>query len=194
MRPVWRAVVGLGVVAGLVGCSSPQPAEPTAASTTAAPSPTPTPTTVDYSNAELGIVFEDEPQWAGDAAAVYHWAALYETEYWRTLTTNTVSPAFTTMASPEVQAWMQQIADTNGNLQAEVGGVFRVDVRDVVVEGDSASVIACLDYADATFADPNGSYTPDQVGFGGVSHQELTFLRVDADAWIVQTSTVEGKC
>ena len=63
-----------------------------------------------------------------------------------------------------------------------------------MVEGDSARAVACVDYRDATFTDPNGSYTPDEVGFGGISREELTLGRVADHTWVVLTSTVEGKC
>ena len=104
MRPVACVVMSVVVVGVLVGCTSPQeplPGLTASATVTAAPSATPTPSpTIDYSNPELGIVFEDDPDLTGDEAEVYHWAATYETEYWRTMTTNTVSPKFTTIASP----------------------------------------------------------------------------------------------
>lgn len=197
MRSVVRVVVS--VVAGvvMVGCTSPQeplPGLTAAASVSAAPTPTPSPT-IKYSDPELGIVFEDDTELSGDEAEVYHWVATLETEYWRTLTTNTVSPKFSTIASPEIQARMEQMADKNASLQgAHIGGVFRVQVRDVVVDGESARAVACLNYVDATFSDPNGSYTPEEAGFGGISRQELTLARVADKTWIVQTRTAAGEC
>lgn len=197
-----RSVVGVvvSVVVGVVlvgGCTSPQEPVPgltASSSVSAAPASTPSPS-IDYSVPELGIVFEDDTELAGDEAEVYHWAAIYETEYWRTLTTNTVSPKFSTIASPEVQAQMQQIVDTNSRIEGgQVGGVFRVQLREILVDGDSASAAACLNYGDATFTDVNGSHTPEAAGFSGVIREKLTLARVADRTWIVLTSTADGKC
>ncbi len=87
------------------------------------------------------------------------------------------------------------MADKNASIEGgHIGGVFRVQVRDVVVEGESARAVACLDYAGATFSDPNGSYTPEEAGFGGISRQELTLARVADKTWIVLTRTAAGEC
>ena len=185
----------------LAGCTSEatEPPGPTAsptASESATPTPTPTPTQFqEQSDPELGIVFEDAPVLEGDAADVYNWIATYNKEYWRTMTTNTLSPAFSILASPEVQATMQQVADTNTNIQGSVGGVLHSRIGDIVVNGGTATGTVCDNYRDVTFTDPNGSYTPTDVGFGTPRHKTLTLTRIAAEArWMVLTSVVEGTC
>lgn len=198
MRLVAGVVVSVTGLVALVVCAEPRaPLPGLTASTTmsaessATPSPSPT---VDYSDPELGIVFEDDTDLTGDEAEVYHWAPVYETEYWRTMTTNTVSPKFTTIASPEVQVLMQQIADGNAAVQLEVGGRFHVQLREIVVEGDTARAVACVDYRDVTATDPNGTYTAAEVGFGETTREELALARVAERTWIVLTSTVSAGC
>lgn len=184
----------------LAGCTS-APAGPpglTASpttSTTAAPTPTEDEGVEDLSDPELGIVFEDAPELEGDAADVYNWIATYDKEYWRTMTTNEVSPAFSLLASAEVQAKMAQIAETNRNIQGTIAGVLHSRVGNIVVDGDTATGSVCDDYRDVTFADPNGSYTPAEAGFGEPRNEKVTLTRVAAeDRWIVVSSEVEGTC
>ncbi len=196
MRSVAGVVVSVVAVVGLVGCSSPKeplPGLTASATVTAAPTPTPSPT-IDYSDAELGIVFEDDTDLTGDEAEVYHWAAVYETEYWRTMTTNTLSPKFSTIASPEIQSLMQQIADGNAAIQLKTGGALHVDVREVAVDGETARAVVCVDYRDVTATDPNGSYTAAEVGYGETTREELSLARVADQTWIVLTSTVTPTC
>lgn len=199
MRSLLKVAGSVVVVLGLAACSTADDSSPAlTAAPTASPTPSATPTpspTIDYSDAELGILFEgDAGQWSGLEAEIYHWTAQLETEYWRTMTTGTVSPNLKAVASPEVQARMQQIVDNNAQVQLEFRGVFRVEIREIAVDGETARATACLNYADATFKDPNGTYTAEQVGFGGTSRQDLTLERVADQTWIVLTSTVEGKC
>ncbi len=198
MRSVAGVLVSMVVLVGVAACApatEPLPGLTASATATETPIPTPTSTpTVDYSNAELGIVFEDDPDLTGAEAEVYHWAAEYETEYWRTLTTNTVSPKFSTIASPEVQALMQQVVDKNVGIQAKIGGVFHVEMREITVDGETARAVACADYRDATFADATRSYTPDEAGFGGTTREELTLARVADQTWVVLTSAISSPC
>ncbi|WP_456789189.1 hypothetical protein [Cellulomonas sp. P5_C5] len=174
-------------------------ASPTKPAKTAAPTPTATATATaggvkDLSDPELGIVFEDVPVLEGDAADVYNWIATYNKEYWRTLTTNSLSPAASILASAEVRARLQQIAENNAADQAVVGGVLHSRISNIVVDGDTATGTICDDYRDATFADVNGTYTPEEAGFGGTPHKTLTLTREAEDRWIVGKSEVEGTC
>ena len=62
------------------------------------------------------------------------------------------------------------------------------------VDGDTARAVACVDYRDATFQTRTAPYTPDQVGFGGTTREELTLARLAEQTWIVLTSTVDSTC
>ncbi|GEK22314.1 hypothetical protein [Cellulomonas xylanilytica] len=191
----------------LVGCTSGgnEPAgltaSPTTAATSAASTPTPTSTAAptagvvkDLSDPELGIIFENVPALEGDAADVYNWIATYNKEYWRTLTTNQVSPAASILASAEVQARLKEIASNNSASQAAVGGVLHSRISEIAVDGDTATGVVCDDYRDATFADVDGTYTPEEAGFGGVPRKTLTMIREADGRWTVAQSQVEGTC
>ncbi|WP_156043731.1 hypothetical protein [Cellulomonas sp. URHE0023] len=199
-RAVWVVVsaVCVGVLAGCSG-SPDEPAGLSATPTTAVePSPTPTPTpsseVQDQSDAELGIVFTDVPVMTGDEADVYNTLATLEKEYWRTLTSNTVSPAYSVIASAEIQARMQQAATSNANDLGQIGGVLHTSVGNVVVTGDTAQGSACEDFSAATFADKDGTYTPDEAGFNK-RLSSFTLGRVPGeDRWIVLTTVAGDPC
>lgn len=204
MGRVRMAAAAAACAALVAGCSS-TAAEPPgltaspSTTATATPSATATPEpeggAEDMSDPELGIVFDDVPTLEGDAADVHNWIATYEKEYWRTMTTNTVSPAFAVLGSADVQATMQGVVDQNVSSQVDIGGVFHARISDVVVDGDTATGTACDIYRDVTFADPHGTYTPQDVGFGEPRHKTLTLTRVAAeDRWLVLTSVVSGTC
>ncbi|WP_156043739.1 hypothetical protein [Cellulomonas sp. URHE0023] len=201
-RAVWVVVsaVCVGVLAGCSG-SPDEPAGLSATPTTAVePSPTPTPTPTpssevqDQSDPALGIVFTDIPDLTGDEADVYNTLATYQKEYWRTLTTNTVSPAFSVIAAAEIQDRMQQIATTNANDLGQIGPVFHTSIGNVVVTGDTAQGAVCEDFSGATFADKDGTYTPDEAGFEK-RLKSVTLSRVGGEnRWIVLTSVVGDPC
>lgn len=197
-RGRWALVPAL-CVALVAGCTS-SDAPPVASTTKATtPRPTPTPTASsevqDLSSTELGIVFQDVPSLTGAEAEVYNLLSAYQTEYWRTMTTNTVSPAFAVLASGDVQATMKGIVKTNKAGSIALGGVFSTTISDVAVDGEKATAAICDDYAKMTVQDPNGTYTPDQVGYGVPRHKDVTVTRgLTGKTWMVQTVTVEGSC
>lgn len=159
-------------------------ASPTA---TASPTPTPSPEAIqETSDPDLGIVFEDVPDLTGAEADVYDAVATFEKEYWRMMTTNTVSPAFAIIASPEITATMQQIADQNAGVQLLLGGVFHSTISDVTVNGDTATASTCDDYNDVTGVDPNGTYTSQEVGLVNVGIR-LTLAPSPTGGWRVTT-------
>jgi len=147
------------------------------------------------SDAKLGIVFHDVPRLTGAEAQVYNTLSVGQTEYWRTMTTNAVSPAFAIIGSGTVQNEMQEIVATNTKGKITIGGVFNTTVSDVKVKGDTATGVTCDDYKDMTVKDPKGSYTPDQVGYGTPSRSDVTLQRIPGkDVWKIQRSVVDGSC
>ncbi|WP_160158425.1 hypothetical protein [Cellulomonas sp. SLBN-39] len=168
----------------------------TSASVTASPSPSPSSEVEDLSDAGLGIVFEDVPtDLTGDEADVYNTVAIYQSAYWRTMTTNTVSPVFSVIGSAEIKAIMRDTAEGNTAIDATIAGEFRTRVTDVVVDGDQATAVTCDDYEAVTFADAERSYTPAEAGFADVRRKEMTLQRVEGqDLWLVQMRTVDGTC
>lgn len=206
-----RTVIGFGVLilvgSGLLtGCSAAakDPVGLTASSTTTTQSPTPTSTTSpspgpgvvqDLSDPELGVIFEPAPELNGDAADVYNWIATFEKESWRTTTLNAVNPSFDVIASAEVKAQMQAAVDANLQDGSTFGGILRVRVGAVSVEGDAARGTACEDYGEVTFSDADGPDTPEEAGFGTPILMELTLARVSAEnRWRIVTLKENGTC
>jgi hypothetical protein len=203
MRQAVGVVVVTVIVGALAGCtgSTPEAPSPTVSATVSAtpfPTPTPTPTSDvnDESDTALGIVFGDAPPLEGDAAQVYNWVSVFEKEYWRTLTTNQVSPAFDLIGSPEVQTQMENVANKNAASNLDIGGTFHVVISDVVVDpaAGTATASACTDLTQATFSDPNGSYTAAQVGVPEPIRNELRLQQVLGDQWRIATSNETGTC
>lgn len=196
MRPETAILTLLtAAVLAVTGCSptsDPEPA-PSAAQATTSPAPTADPDGVlESSDPDLGFVLDDTPDLTGPEADVYDTAAAYQKEYWRTMTSNTVSPAFDVIASPEIRSEMDYIATTNTSLEVTVGGTFRTTISDVTVDGDTASADVCDDFTDVTVTDPNGEYTSVEVGYENLV-RTLAMSR-STGTWVVLTSTTTGAC
>ncbi|WP_019136470.1 hypothetical protein [Cellulomonas massiliensis] len=200
----WPAVTAAAAVVLLAACTGPDatpaassPAATRSAAPSATPTPTPTPTggVQDQSDEALGIVFEDVPELTGDEADVWNWIATYEKEYWRTMTTNEVSPAFSAIGSAAVRQSMERVAEGNAKIDAKIGGTFHVEVGGVTVDGDTATGVSCDDFADATFEDENGTYTPEEAGFDEPRRKSFTLVRGASEGiWKVETVKREGTC
>lgn len=139
-------------------------------------------------------MFEDVPELSDpDEIAVYNTVAAYSKEYWRMMTTNTVGLGFDTIASPEIKAMMQRIADENVRIQAGTRGVFHTRISGITVDDDTATAIACDDFREVIPFDPNGTYTPEQVGLDNVA-EKLSLVRSASGGWIVLESNPAGTC
>ena len=171
----------------------------TAAPTTSTPTPTPSPTPdpdgiLVQSDPEMGIVFEDVPDLTGVEADVYDTVALFEKAYWSTMTTNEVNPMFEILASPELKEGMGQVAAKNTAISADIAGTYRVRVSEVTITGDGeASAVACSDYGEVTFVSNEGTFTPEEAGFG-VPHRSEYRLRNLGESWQVTTGELGGSC
>lgn len=207
-KRVVRVVVAVTATSGLVvGCSSGPEPEPVPSATSQAPTPTPTPTptstdsqiagtVVDLSDPELGIVFEDVPDLTGDEADVYNWVSTFELEYWRTLSTNEPSPAFSVFTSPEVQAGMATMAASNAEQGLTFAGTFHARVSAIVVTGDTATAITCDDYRDVTISGPDGPRSLESEGADVPVRSEVGLARstTGVGVWTVLTNTSAGSC
>ena len=193
-----RALPILTVLLLSAGCAS-EAVEPpgleatVAAEPTPTPSPTPAGAVLEPSDPDLGIVFEDVPQLEGEQVDVYNTVAAYQKEYWRMMTTNTVSPGFDVLASPEIRAMMQRIATQNADQDLEILGVFHTRIHDLVVDGESATVTVCDDYRDVTAADPEGTYSSQEIGLVGTVKQ-LSMGLSGFGTWRVLNSAPAGDC
>ena len=191
-------LVTVALLAG--GCAAEKvdvPGPTTSPTSQASSSPTPTPTpdpVLEPSDPELGIVFEDVPELSDpDEIAVYNTVAVYQKEYWRMMTTNTVGIGFDIIASPDIKAMMQRIATQNADQQLTLGGVFHTRISTVVVDGQAATVTVCDDYRDVTAADPDGAYTSQEVGLRNLAAQ-LTLGPSVGGTWIALDSIPAGAC
>lgn len=164
MRVRGLLTVGVCVVV-LVGCSVDRTEPPgltasTTASTTPSPTPTPTSsevTTTDLSDPELGIMFVDTPDLTGPAASAHDAAAVFEVEYWRGKVTGVVSPALVQFVSPGLLSKVENGVQRNNEDGWRFAGTMRVTISDVAVDGASATVSVCSDYADVLFTKLDGS-------------------------------------
>jgi hypothetical protein len=120
---------------------------------------------------------------------------VFEKEYWRTATTNQVSPALDLIGTPEVKVQMERMAANNAKSNLAVAGTFHVVISDVAVDpgAGTATASVCNDLSQATFTDPNGSYTAAQVGVPTPIHNDLTLRRLP-DRWQITTSNENGTC
>lgn len=200
MRPMVKAAAaGVLGAALLVGCSSADPGMP---GLTASPTTTPTPTAapsptgvLETSDLDLGIVYDETPDVAGDEADVYNWVAVYEKEYWRTMTTNEVGPAFDVIASPELKASLQALAQSNVDDKWVVDGTLHVTIDSIVVQGDTATASVCRDYAETTASEDGRAMTLEESGAATPLRRDLTLQRVAGEGrWVVQTNVEAGTC
>jgi len=89
---------------------------------------------------------------------------------------------------------MEQIAATNAGISADIGGTFRVRISEVAITGEGqASASTCSNYAEASFVDAEGQYTPEEAGMGEPARNVDT-LRDVGGVWQVATSEYTGPC
>lgn len=192
---------GLLVVISLtVGCSAAaeEPvglkASPTA---TRYPTPEPTPTDgpEDLSDPEVGIVFEDIPAVTGDAADVHNWMSTFEVKSWSSTSTNVVSASLSAFTSGTVYEDIKAVIESNEAKENVMGGVLRVRIGDISVDGDTAKGTACRNYTDVTFANAGKTYTVQEAGRDQLRLMEMTLTRVSGeDRWTIQTLAWNGTC
>lgn len=193
-----------GVLAGCTGGGSDMPGLTASPSPSVSPTPTPTPTptqasgpgvVVDVSDPDLQLVVEDVPHdLAGDAADVYNAIALWVRESWRSITTNQVSPYLYESSSAAVIESVEAdvaLAVERGNT---IGGVHRVTVGDVVVDGEAATGTACRDFREGSFVNANGSHDPADVGFGVPALMEYSLVDRGEGVWWIESITEVGTC
>jgi len=217
MRRAGVVALGGACVLTLAACSAatkadvgpsvlPTRATSAAATPTASATPTLTPTAAssaaakdgaqDLSDPKLGIVFAKVPDLTGDAADAYNSVARYETEYWRTLISNTVSPGVSELYGNDAASSLKKIAAANAKNKSDIGGTVRVTITDVDVakNGGSATATVCNNFDQATFEDPGGTYTPKEAGFGA-RRQTVTITPGVIDGyWRIYKIKTEGSC
>ncbi|WP_250443254.1 hypothetical protein [Actinotalea sp. C106] len=211
MRRVRVVVVGALGVALLVGCSpsgpdQPEVTAPPAAPPTPAASPTPaatpTPTSSpaasgprDLSDPELGIVFTDFPRDQDEqTAAAIQTYMLFEIEFWKALTTNTVPPGPWAVASDEAIARISAQVDPNAANGWSAAGTLGSAVSEVSVDEATASLEICLDWREATFTNTDGT----TVSAAEVDSEPLSKAHVSlvmaSTGWQVDTYEPAGPC
>ena len=199
------ALVG-GVLAGCTGGGSEMPGLTASPTVSATPTPTPTPTPTEEFTEELGVVFdfsdpdlqlffEDVPrELTGDAADVHNAIALWVREAWRTAITNTVSPYLLEVSSGTVIESVEAGAAQNAERGNTIGGVHRVTISDITVNGETATGAACRDFREGTFENANGSHEPAEVGFGEPFLIEFSLISLGGGVWWVESINEVGTC
>lgn len=109
------------------------------------------------------------------------------------MTTNALSPAFSVLASPDITARLQDVADQNARLEAEIGETFRTTISDVTVDATSATATVCDDFGNVTAADPHGTYSPTEVGLDNIV-KHLTLAPSATGGWQVVVGDSTGTC
>jgi len=216
MRRAGAVVLSAACLTALAACSAATKADvgpsvlPTRATSAAAtPSPTaasPTPvasaaaTTMtdvkDLSDPKLGIEFVDVPSLGGSKADVYNSLARYEVEYWRTLTTNKVSGGASEVFGADAVTSLKKIATQNTKNRSDIGGTFRSTITSITISdnGGHATATVCDNFDDATFKDPDGTYTPHEAGFDPTKKEITVVPGVVDGTWRIYEIKTVGTC
>ena len=199
-------MVALAMCAGaLIGCSTQEPAASPStpapvASASATPTPTPEPEpapteVVETSDPDLGIVLNENPGLTGAEAEVYNWVAAYETEFWRSLTTNTVSTGVSLMASPELEAGFESMVQANVAAGTHYTGTIRFTIDSIVVTDGTATASVCQDFSQVSSVHDDRTFTAEEAGIAQPQSRAMTLVGIPAESrWIVQTEAAGGPC
>ena len=210
-RTVAVGLIGVLAVGVLVGCGAGGGTEPEGLSAsppvTASPTPTPSPTPTeqvftdelgvvyDFSDPDLGIYFEDVPfHLSGDEADVHNAIALWVREAWRSAVTNQVSPYIYESSAAAVIESMETSAENNTSRGNTLGGVHRVAITGIGVDGETATGRVCRDYREGTFENPDGPDDPADVGFGEPILAEYTLVDMGGGVWWIESIARDGTC
>lgn len=210
-RTVAVGLIGVLAAGVLVGCGAGGGTEPegllASPPVTASPTPSPSPSpseqvftdelgvVYDFTDPELGIYFEDVPDHlTGDEADVHNAIALLTREAWRTTIANEVSPYIYEFSSAAVIEALEATVEHNTSRGNTLGGVHRVTITGIAVDGETATGRACRDYREGTFENANGSHDPADVGFGEPTLVEYTLMDMGGGVWWVESGAEVGTC
>lgn len=203
MRRAGAIAVAAVCVGTLVGCSSPTSDLPglTASPTiSASPTPTPTPASAgarDLSDPALGIIFTDFPHDQDEqTAAAIETYMLFETEFWRALTTNVVAPGPWAIASDDSIAWIQAQVGPNSADGWSLTGQLSTSVAIVARDAERMTLDVCRSWSKAGFVQtPSGeSLTTEGAGFPQTSRLTLGLVDKPSTGWSVDTHESTGEC
>ena len=185
----------------LAGCSASDPdmpgltatpsAEPSA-TTSATPTPTPTGAR-DLSDPELGIVFTDYPHDPDEqTVAVVETYMLFEKEFWRASTTNSVPPGPWVVASDDAIAWIRAQVESSDTRQ---GGTLETALSLVAIDESTATLDVCRVLGEVTFVDPDGATrTAAEAGLPATAGVRATLDVVPSGGWQVVAVDNTGDC
>lgn len=204
MRRAGAIAVAAVCVGTLVGCSSPTSDLPglTASPTiSASPTPTPTPTPAsagprDLSDPALGIIFTDFPHDQDEqTAAAIETYMLFETKFWRALTTNVVAPGPWAIASDDSIAWIQAQVGPNSENGWTTSGTYRTSVQ-VVSAAEGTTVLAvCTNWLEVTFKNVDGTTTTAvDGGLDATSGTLISMSNAFSTGWKVVGHEITGTC
>ena len=197
-------VVTVLSVALIAGCTGNDPDLPglTATPSTEPPATTPIPTPTpagarDLSDPELGIVFTDYPHDLDEqVVAAVEAYMLFETEFWRALTTNVVPPGPWVIASDDAIAWIQAQVGPNAAAGWVLDGTLRTSVA-VAARADSRlSLDVCRNWEQTHFVEPatGDTATNDELDLAATSRVTLDLVNVEGTGWQVTAHELTGEC
>lgn len=195
------AAVSVALIAGCTGNDPDLPGLTATPSTeppaTTTPTPTPTPAGArDLSDPELGIVFTDYPHDPDEqVVAAVEAYMLFETEFWRALTTNVVPPGPWVGASDEAIAWIQAQVGPNSANGLRLGG--RLETTSTLVSTDADSVVldVCRDVTETTVVHDDGTVDRGLApGEDSTSGARLFLTPSAGSSWKVNTYEITGPC
>lgn len=205
MRRIGPVVAVLGL-ALLTGCNASEPAEPSPTASPSpnpsaeTPSPTPTPTATgasDLSDPELGVIFTEYPTDTDeDIVAAVETYMLFEKEFWRALTTNTVPPGPWVIATDDAIAWIQAQVGPNAEQGWAIAGTLRTTAA-IASSGDGRlSLDVCRDWSDTHFihVESGDTATNDDLGLSQRSRLTLDLIDVQGTGWKVDSHELTGEC
>lgn len=195
---VVSAAVCLGLLSGCAAQTSDTPGSTASPTTTASSTPSPTAEAAgprDLSDPELGVEFTDFPRDQGEqTAAAIETFMLFEIQFWRASTTNTVPPGPWAVASDEAIAWIQAQVDGNTASGFVVGGELSTSIAVDSVGADRAVLTVCRDLGRLTFIDGAGTSLPaSEIGVPATSAARIT-LSTTSTGWSVANVETVGEC
>jgi hypothetical protein len=141
-------------------------------------------------------VFEDIPDVTGPARSAHDAVAIFEKEFWRSLSTGEVGPLLSEVTSPAVSQLVRDNVQVNAEQGTTLGGTMHFVVNAPQVDGLNATVTVCADYRDVLIRATDGSPPQSAADVGKEPDLvQLTLLQTGDDGrWTIQSLENVGTC
>lgn len=199
------AVLAVGALSLVAACSGDE-AEPLATSSASAepstgsgseptdpvePTEEPTPEgVVDRSDDATGLQLVHLPELTGEEAAVVNAYTQFQTEYWHTRRTSTISPTAYDVLTPTALPALEGRITKQTEGGYVLGGTVTLAPRLEFVDGDLAAVSACVDET-GVLAISGDVTEPALSGGGNPTHRGYADLVRESGTWKVSGYTIQ---